>query len=251
MRGRGRHLSHSRIRSVESRRWQSRPLEFESAATRRHPELFNDYAPCCTELPNSDFARVDGDYSGSTDDLIRITACKLGIDEDYIRAQSWIESGWRQDCAAAHGGQGCNEDGDLNNPPGCTPTSITTGAITAITPDGRFCELQGFGGLEGSNQYDSWSIAQTKVYYEWMTWPMMEKSVSFAPDYRYAEMRGCVNGDQYGYFLSQRRRSGADYLKAVQTAKGYPNEPSPAPGWSNLQYLSYGCIETHFSGDWV
>jgi soluble lytic murein transglycosylase-like protein len=57
------------------------------------PSYFYDYAPCCTELPKSDFSSVDGNYSGTTDDLIRITACKWGIDEDYIRAQAWIESG--------------------------------------------------------------------------------------------------------------------------------------------------------------
>ncbi len=218
------------------------------------PSYFYDYAPCCTELPQSDFTSVDGNYSGTTDDLIRITACKWGIDEDYIRAQAWIESGWHQDCAAAHGGAGCNEGGDENNPAGCTPDSITgllTGVTTSITTtSGQFCELEGFGGLSGTNQYDSWSIVQTKVYYEWATWPMIEESTPFALDYRYAEMRGCVNGDQYGYFNSQSRRSGSDYQRAVSNAKSNPSGPSSVSGWNNLQYLAYGCIDTHFSGSW-
>jgi hypothetical protein len=214
------------------------------------PSYFYDYAPCCNELPKADFAEVDGNYSGSTDDLIRITACKWGIDEDYIRAQAMIESGWHQDCAAAHGGNGCNEGGDENNPAGCTPASITGGAQTPITSNGEFCEMEGFGGLSGTNQYDSWSIVQTKVYYEWATWPMIEESTPFALDYRYAEMRGCVNGDQYSYFNSQSRRSGSDYLNAVSNAKSNPTGPSSVSGWNNLQYLAYGCIDTHFSGSW-
>ena len=226
------------------------------------PQYFYDNPSCCTELPKSDFTNVDGDYpgmnstvSGTTDDLIRIAACKWGIDEDYIRAQAWIESGWHQDCAAAHGGAGCNEGGDENSPAGCTPSSITGFTTTsAATPtlmaNGQFCEMERFGGLSGTNQYDSWGITQTKVYYEWATWPMIEESTPFALDYRYAEMRGCVNGDQYGYFNSQSKKSGTDYKRAVSNATSSPSGPSSVSGWNNLQYLAYGCIESHFSGSW-
>jgi hypothetical protein len=219
------------------------------------PSYFYDSPSCCTQLPKGDFSNVDGNYSGTTDDLIRITACKWGIDEDYIRAQSWIESGWHQDCAAAHGGTGCNEGGDLNNPADCTPSSITgfttTGPTTpTLTASGQFCEMEGFGGLSGTNQYDTWGIAQTKVYYEWATWPMIEESTPFSLDYRYAEMRGCVNGDQYGYFNSQSKKSGSDYLRAVSNAKSNSTGASRVSGWNNLQYLAYGCIDSHFSGSW-
>jgi hypothetical protein len=220
------------------------------------PSYFYESPSCCTELPASDFQAVDGNYSGTTDDLMRITACKWGIDEDYIRAQSWIESGWHQDCAAAHGGTGCNEGGDENNPAGCTPSSITgfpmpnTPTPPILTASGQFCEMEGFGGLSGTNQYDTWGIAQTKVYYEWATWPMIEESTPFSPDYRYAEMRGCVNGDQYGYFNSQSKKSGRDYQSAVFNATNNPSGPSSVHGWTNLQYLAYGCIQTHFTGNW-
>ena len=210
------------------------------------PSYFYQYAPCCTELPNSDFAAVDGAYTGSTDDIFRVYACKWGIDEDYIRAQALIESHWHQDCAAAHGGSGCTEGGDENNPAGCT----TGLPVTPITPNGMFCAMEGFGGLASPNQYDSWSIVQSKVYYEWMTWPMMEESTPFGVDYRYAEMRGCVNGDQYSYFNSQSSSSGTDYQNAVTAAKSNPSGASKISGWTNLQYLAYGCIDTHFSGDW-
>jgi hypothetical protein len=211
------------------------------------PAYFYANAPCCNEMQSSDFATVDGNYSGSTDDLIRITACKWGIDEDYIRSQAWIESDWHQDCAAAHGGSGCNEGGDLNNPGG-DPSDL---AITAITPGGVFSEFNGFGDPGGSSDhYDSWSIVQTKVYYGWMTWPMMEESTPFGLDYRYAEMRGCVNGDEYSYYNSQSSAQGTDYQNAVSAARTSPNAASRISGWTNLQYLSYGCIDTHFSGDW-
>jgi hypothetical protein len=63
-------------------------------------------------------------------------------------------------------------------------------------------------------------------------------------------MRGCVNGDQYSYYNSQSSAQGTDYQNAVNAARSNPNGASAVSGWTNLQYLSYGCIDTHFSGDW-
>ena len=211
------------------------------------PAYFYANAPCCNELPHADFANVDGNYSGSTDDLIRITACKWGIDEDYVRAQAWIEDGWHQDCAAAHGGIGCRVGGDLNSPAG-DPSGLP---ITSMTPGGVFSAFNGYGdpGLP-TDHWDSWSMLQTKVFYEWMTWPMLQDSTSFGLDFRFAEMRGCVNGDQYSYYNSQSSAQGTDYQNAVNAARTNPNGASSVSGWTNLQYLSYGCIDTHFSGDW-
>jgi len=209
------------------------------------PGYFYAYAGG-SALPHSDYANVDGAYAGTTDDIFRVYACKWGIDEDYIRAQALVESHWHQDCAVVNGGNGCNDGGDLNNPPGCTGGL----PVTPLTPDGQFCALEGFGGLEAPNQYDSWSILQNKVYYAWMTWPMMQQSTPFAVDFRYAEMRGCVNGDQYGYYHSQNSSSATDYTNAVLAATIDPSGPSSMSGWTNLQYLAYGCIETHFTGSW-
>ena len=44
----------------------------------------------------SKFARVDGDFVGSTDEIIQWAACKWGIDEDIARAQVIKESYWYQ-----------------------------------------------------------------------------------------------------------------------------------------------------------
>ncbi len=42
------------------------------------------------------FNRVDGDFSGTTDEIIQWAACKWGIDEDIARAQVIKESYWYQ-----------------------------------------------------------------------------------------------------------------------------------------------------------
>src|SRR5262245_22939084 len=52
--------------------------------------------PVWSGPPASDFARVDGNYTGSTDMILRWAACKWGIDEDVVRAQAWTESKWIQ-----------------------------------------------------------------------------------------------------------------------------------------------------------
>ena len=40
--------------------------------------------------------RVDGDFTGTTDEIIQWASCKWGFDEDLTRAQAYIESGWVQ-----------------------------------------------------------------------------------------------------------------------------------------------------------
>ena len=52
----------------------------------------------------SGFDRVDGDFVGTTDEIIQWAACKWGIDEDIARAQVVKESWWRQS-ANGDGGQ--------------------------------------------------------------------------------------------------------------------------------------------------
>jgi hypothetical protein len=40
--------------------------------------------------------RIDGVYTGTTDEIIRWAACKWGFDEDIIRAVAVNESNWNQ-----------------------------------------------------------------------------------------------------------------------------------------------------------
>ena len=40
--------------------------------------------------------RVTGDFTGTTDEIIQWAACKWGLDEDWARAQTSVESGWNQ-----------------------------------------------------------------------------------------------------------------------------------------------------------
>ena len=76
-------------------------------------------------------------------------------------------------------------------------------------------------------------ILQTKVYYEWGTWPMIKDSTAFNADYRYADQRACMNGDYAGYFAS-----------TVQQ----PNTYAADIASGNIDRVLWGCIGMHYSG---
>ena len=48
--------------------------------------------------------RVSGNYTGTTDQIIRWGACKWGVDEDTIRAAAVVESRWHQSTVGDGGG---------------------------------------------------------------------------------------------------------------------------------------------------
>jgi hypothetical protein len=177
--------------------------------------LFHASIPRWSTTPASDFARVDGNYTGSTDMILRWAACKWGIDEDVVRAQAWAETGWKQ------GGPNPGDGGG----------------------DKRFtqadCIHDGFAALWDFQCpnccYTSWGILQTKAYYEWGTWPMIKDSTAFNADYRYADQRACMNGDDATYFRGRLPHNGF---------------PTYANSLGNSDLMVWGCVGKHFSGDW-
>jgi len=201
--------------------------------------------------PNADFAKVDGQYAGTTDDIMRVYSCKWGQDENWVRAQSWIESGWHQDCAAMHGGSGCHENGDNNNPDGtCSGlvAGLSNSGFAVTNSSGAYV----FGNSFGLGAYASWGIIQSKsACAEYYTQPMLALSTSWGEDYEGAKFRSCMNGDVNARFKSNV------YLSDVSNAKTNPNgrysgsEPAYlGSGETNLQHLAVGCVITHYSGGW-
>lgn len=53
--------------------------------------------------PNDEYPRVTGNYTGTTDEIIQWAACKWGIDVDWVRAQTAIESWWQQETVGDNG----------------------------------------------------------------------------------------------------------------------------------------------------
>lgn len=188
--------------------------------------------------------QVDGQYTGTTEMIIRWAACKWGMDEDMIRAQATAEHGtWIQWNAGGDERKSMNQCQAGNN------------------PDHNSTNLWGY--LISNACYQSWSIWQTKVVYSspnigaWTTWPAINESTAFAVDYRYASQRSCMNGDQSGYFND--KGTGAMYLADVANAKNDPNVESPHRFWNpvtaayatNLEYVAFACMGSHYSGNWM
>ncbi len=187
---------------------------------------------------------VDGQYTGTTEMIIRWAACKWGMDEDMIRAQATAEHGsWIQWNAGGDERKAMNQCQAGNN------------------PDHNSTNLWGY--LISNACYQSWSIWQTKVVYSspnigaWTTWPAINESTAFAVDYRYASQRSCMNGNESGFFTD--KGAGHAYLTDVANARINPYSESPRKFWnpvtgryaSNLEYLEFACLGAHYSGNWM
>ena len=113
--------------------------------------------------------RVDGNFTGTTDEILQWAACKWGIDEDMVRAQAAIESWWRQtakgdwgtDASRCPPGHGLGVDGQ----PGKCP--------------------------------ESWGLLQTRYPYEQSAWPGIASSSAFNADTAYAIWRVCFEGYEW------------------------------------------------------
>jgi hypothetical protein len=110
---------------------------------------------------NSLLAQISGDFTGTTNEIIQWAACKWGIDENIVRAETVIESDWHQ-----------NFRGDYTtNKSYCPPG----------TWDGQGC-------------YQSYGLLQLKYYYFQSSWPMSRDDTAFNVEYVLGIIRTCFEG---------------------------------------------------------
>ena len=129
--------------------------------------------------------RVDGAYTGTTDEILQWTACKWGIDENIVRAQAALESWWRQTAL-----------GDW----GTDPTQCPPGHGLGVDGTPGQCP-------------QSWGILQNRWPYEQASWPGIATSTAFNADTAYAIWRACFEG--YELWLNTVPR-GQTYVKGDQ-----------------------------------
>jgi len=170
---------------------------------------------------NAYYATADGNFSGSTDMLIRNAACKWGIDEDVVRAQVMNESGW---LAKAAGDQRTSTGECIQpNYPQLTIWNTIVqqpGGFTVSCPN--CC-------------YQSWQASQNKLFFEPTAWPMAVNSTAFALDLTYAKTRVCMDGLDSVYFSS-----------AIQQPNTYATDIATG----SVARILWGCVGMHFSGGW-
>jgi hypothetical protein len=105
--------------------------------------------------------RINGDFTGTTAEILRWAACKWGIDQNIVFAQAAVESWWRQ-----------TTKGDLETS-GCPPGHGTG-------PNGKCPQ--------------SWGILQNRYPYEKSSWPGIMRSTAMNADLAYGIWRTCFDG---------------------------------------------------------
>jgi hypothetical protein len=126
-------------------------------------------------------ARVTGNFTGTTGQILRWAACKWGIDERYVRAQAKVESSWRQ-----------TKHGDWTDDPGqCAP-----GHGPGV--DGRSGQCP-----------ESFGVLQVRYAYFSGAFPGAIDSTAFNVDTAYAVWRACYDG--YEWWLGEAQAPGHPY----------------------------------------
>ena len=124
------------------------------------------------------YARVTGNFTGTTDEIIQWASCKWGFDEDVIRAQTAKESWWFQ-----------RNGGDFTtDPTRCVPGH-------GIGVDGRPGECAESVGVQQVRfPYHGWA-------FPWATW-----STAHNLDYALAVRRSCFEGYETWFNQFERGR---------------------------------------------
>jgi hypothetical protein len=108
--------------------------------------------------------RINGDFTGTTEQILRWAACKWGISQNIVFAQAAVESWWRQTTKGDWETSGC--------PPGHGP---------------------GVDGMAGLCP-QSWGILQNRYPFEASSWPGIARSTAMNADTAYAIWRSCYDG---------------------------------------------------------
>ena len=110
--------------------------------------------------------RINGAFTGTTQEILRWAACKWGINQDVVFAQAAVESWWRQDTVGDFGtdASAC--------PPGHKPS-----------PQHPRCP-------------QSYGILQNRYPDEKSSWPGIGDSTAMSADTAYAAWRACYDGDE-------------------------------------------------------
>lgn len=113
-------------------------------------------------IANADLKRVDGNFTGTTDEIIQWASCKWGFDVDVTRAQAFIESSWHQ------------------------------GSTSGLVADQSMC----VGGMTAPCPL-AFGIMQLQANSQPHTYPYSASSTAFNLDYALAMRRACYDGHSW------------------------------------------------------
>jgi hypothetical protein len=124
------------------------------------------------DLPTADYQNIDGNFTGTTDQIIRWASCKWGLDENAMRAEAWEET----------------------TPPDAAWAQSQLGDWTTNESD---CQAGAWDGWNGTGCWKSYGIYQVQPL-TWNVWSEVRDSTAFNADFRGGYLRACMNGDVNG-----------------------------------------------------
>jgi hypothetical protein len=171
--------------------------------------------------------RIDGQFTGTTDEIFQWAACKWGLSDDMLRAIAVRESTWYQYLTYPSGRPVTNwGSGDMIS----TPTADTT----------TFCNALATYGYDYQKDYGTGICPKTFSIVGVMSWeaaswgqmpdnqngtfPFNRNSTAFAVDYLAAHLRGCYEGWEHWLANTGTRTYAAGDI--------------------------WGCVGSWYSGDW-
>ena len=140
--------------------WEPRPENRAADQTNAWAQGFRLRGSYLASIAPGYEERVTGNFTGTTDQILRWAACKWGFDENDVRAQAVIESYWRQSLLADCG--------------------------VRSQPETKGCATVGILAVKGAD------IPATHPG----TWPAAMTSTAFNADYALAVRRLCFDGKE-------------------------------------------------------
>jgi hypothetical protein len=159
---------------AECARWvRKTPLRENKAANKRYNHTIGQHVGAhffaAGDSPQANrllAPRINGDFTGTTKEILRWASCKWGISQYVVFAQAAVESWWQQDTL-----------GDWGTDAAACPPGHKLGA------DGRPGQCP-----------QSYGILQNRYPYEPASWPGIGKSTAMNADTAYAIWRSCYDG---------------------------------------------------------
>lgn len=198
------------------------------------PNFFNGSLPHANSVIA---AHISGNFTGSTEDILRWGACKWGLDENVVKAMAANESQWQQahrfnatNLAAAQAAASAVGNTLTYHPSTNCATNTMPGSSVPPTPLPNplpVAQPQGTGAASANCSRD-WGILQVNYEQYPSAWPQAESSTAMNVDVVLAIVRACYDGDE-SWLATKSLPAGAKPYAA-----------------GNLSY----CVGRYFSGSW-
>ncbi len=205
------------------------------------PNFFNGYAldPQVAHSNQVTAAHISGNFTGTTEDILRWGACKWGIDENVVKAMASNESQWQQahrfnatNLPAAQAAASAVGNTLTYHPSTTCATNTMPGgsvniprALPNLLP---VQQPQGTGAATANCSRD-WGILQLNYEQHPSAWPEAEASTAMNVDVVLAMVRACYDGDETW----------------ISTKPANPGAPKPYAAGDLM-----GCVGRYNAGAW-